>query len=150
MKITQSAVAMASEREASRTYDLSITATGDRFWVNGTNSGGTTDKEAEAFLGWSKQSASLELSEEAKTLETSRKAKDDPYWKKDKNKLSPDKEGQRPGLIDELAGQSKKQPDLEPEESFKLKLMRQLFESLRSVKGNKHPNYMGWGRERIL
>ena len=131
MKITQSAVAMASEREASRIYDLSVTATGDRFWVNGTNSGGTTDKEAEAFLGWSKQSASLELSEEAKTLETSRKAK----------------EGQRPGLIDELADQSKKQPDLEPEESFKLKLMRQLFESLRSVKGNKHPNYMGWGKK---
>lgn len=147
MKITQSAVAMASEREASRTYDLSVTATGDRFWVNGTTSQASKEKETSAFFGWSSQPASLELSEEAKAQEASRKAKEDPYRKKDKNKLSPDKEGQRPGLIDELAGQSKTQPDLEPEESFKLKLMRQLFESLRTVKGNKHPDYRGWGKK---
>lgn len=147
MKITQSAVAMASEREASRTYDLSITATGDRFWVNGTTSQASKEKEAAAFLGWSSQPASLELSEEAKTKEASEKTKDGSYRKKDKNKPFPEKEGQKTGFIDELTGQTKKQPDWETEESFKLKMMRQLFESLRSVKGNKRPNYMGWGKK---
>ena len=147
MKITQSAVAMASEREASRTYDLSITATGDRFWVNGTTSQASKEKEAAAFLGWSSQPASLELSEEAKSQEASGKTKDGSYRKKDKNNPFPEKEGQKTGFIEELTGQAKKQPDLEPEESFKLKLMRQLFESLRSVKGNKRPNYMGWGKK---
>lgn len=147
MKITQSAVAMASEREASRTYDLSITATGDRFWVNGTTSQASKEKEAAAFLGWSSQPASLELSEEAKAQEASQKTKDGSHWKKDKDKPFPEREGQKTGLIDELTGQAKKQPDWETEESFKLKMMRQLFESLRGIKGNKRPNYMGWGKK---
>ncbi|MDE6127959.1 MAG: hypothetical protein K2G16_02050, partial [Lachnospiraceae bacterium] len=116
MKITQSAVAMASEREASRTYDLSITATGDRFWVNGTTSQASKEKEAAAFLGWSSQPASLELSEEAKSQEASGKTKDGSYRKKDKNNPFPEKEGQKTGFIEELTGQAKKQPDLEPEE----------------------------------
>lgn len=147
MKITQSAVAMASEREASRTYDLTVTATGERFWVNGTTSQASKEKEAAAFLGWSNQSASLELSEEARAQEASRKTKDGSYRKKDKDKPFSEKDGQKTGLIDELTGQAKKQPDWETEESFKLKLMRQLFESLRGIKGNKRPNYMGWGKK---
>lgn len=147
MKITQSAVAMASEREASRTYDLSVTATGDRFWVNGTTSQASKEKEASAFFGWSSQPASLELSEEAKAQEASQKTKDSPYWKKDKNKPFSEKDGQKAGLIDELTGQAGKQSDWEPEESFKLKMMKQLFESLRGIKGNKRPNYVGWGKK---
>lgn len=145
MKIKQSAVAMTSEREASKSYALSITATGDRFWVNGTTSQASKEKEAAAFLGWSDQSASLELSGEAK--EASDKTKDGSYWKKDKNKPSSSKEGHRAGFIDELTGQAKKQPELEPEESFKLKMMKRLFESLRATQGNKRPNYMGWGKK---
>ena len=147
MKIKQSAVAMASEREASRSYDLSVTATGDRFWVNGTTSQATKEKEASAFFGWSSQPATLELSKEAKEQEASEKTKDGSYRKMDKNRPIPKTEEQKVGIIDELTGQAKKQPDWETEESFKLKMMRRLFESLRGIQGNKHPNYMGWGKK---
>lgn len=147
MKIKQSAVAMASQREASRSHDLSVTATGDRFWVNGTTSQASKEKEASAFFGWSSQPATLELSKEAKEQEASEKTKDGSYRKKDKNRPIPEKEGQKAGFIDELTGQAKKQPDWETEESFKLKMMRRLFESLRGIQGNKRPNYMGWGKK---
>ena len=100
MKIKQSAVAMASQREASQSYDLSVTATGDRFGVNGTTSQASKEKEASAFFGWSSQPATLELSKEAKEQEASEKTKDGSYRKKDKNRPIPEKEGQKAGFID--------------------------------------------------
>ncbi|MCM1185956.1 MAG: hypothetical protein NC251_05405 [Lachnoclostridium sp.] len=125
MKIKQSAVAMTAEREASRGYALSVTATSDRQWVNGVSSQAAKETEKETFAGWSKQSAVLELSSEAKEKNTGNRLAD---------------------RIAELSGKKANQPQPDTEEDFKIKMLKQLLESLRAMQNRKRPDYMRQNR----
>lgn len=140
MKIKQSAIAMAAEREASQTYAVSVTAVSDRYWVNGISSRSAEEKETEAFLGWSKQAATLELS-------SNEKEQNQPWQLNKRGKNLSGKEKHLTGMIDELTGQETKQPKVDTEEDFKIKMMKQLLESLRAIQNRKRSNYMGWGKQ---
>lgn len=146
MRIKQSAIMMAAKHEESKAYDLRVTASGDRYWVNGSTSPkGDPDKEAENKLsGWTGQSATLELSQRAETKEEAFMQKG--HGKNGNKKLS-EEEKQKAGWIKEMAdNRQTKQKPIDTEEDFKIKMLRQLLESLRAMQGHRRPNYMGWGK----
>lgn len=151
MKIKQSAVVMAAEREASQTHAVSVTAVGDRYWVNGTSSQASKEKEENAFLGWSKQAATLELSAEAKErgkdVSSKEQSKNPPWLLHKKEDEHPGKGTHLADRIAELAGKENQQPKVDTEEDFKIKMMKQLLESLRAIQNRKRPNYVGWGKQ---
>lgn len=114
MKIKQGAVAMTAERQASQAYALSVTATSDRQWVSGTSSLVAGEMEKGTFAGWSKQSAILELSDEAKEkgkdVSQKEQSKNPPWLLHKKENEHPGKGNHLADRIAELTGKEVKQP----------------------------------------
>lgn len=146
MKIKQSAVAMTAERQASQAYALSVTATSDRQWVSGTSALVAGEMEKGTFAGWSKQSAILELSDEAKgkgkDVSQKEQSKNPPWLLNKKENEHHGKGNHLADRIAELTGKEVKQPKTDTEEDFKIKMLKQLLESLRAMQNRKRPNYM--------
>lgn len=151
MRIKQSAVAMTAEREASQTHAISVTAVSDRYWVNGISSQASKEKEENAFLGWSKQAATLELSAEAKErgkdVSSKEQSKNPPGLLHKKEDEHPGKGTHLADRIAELAGKENQQPKVDTEEDFKIKMLKQLLESLRAIQNRRRPNYVGGGKQ---
>lgn len=149
MKITQSAIAMAAERESSQAYAVSVTATGDRYWVNGTSSQASEEKQENAFLGWSKQAATLELSSNAKgkNQKTSQKEEEQPWQSHRQDKNAAGKGKNLAEQISELTRQGSKPPKIDTEEDFKIKMLKQLLESLRAMQNHRKPKFEDWDKK---
>ncbi|MCM1325665.1 MAG: hypothetical protein NC094_01025 [Bacteroidales bacterium] len=141
MKIKQSAVAMTAEREASRTYAMNVTAIGDRYWVNGVSSQASQEKEESAFLGWSKQAATLELSSDAKEKGQKASQKEEQPWQQKQDKNAAGKGKNLAERLSELTGRDSQPHKVDTEEDFKIKMLKQLLESLRAMQNHRRPNY---------
>lgn len=110
MKINQSAVTMAAERQASKAYASKVTVN-DRYWVG---AGAMKESESDRHTGWSDQSASLELSGSWKRLARH---------------------------LEKLSGQAPQAAPGDTEEDFKIKMLKQLMESIRAFQEGRRPDY---------
>lgn len=131
MKINQSTVAMAAERQASKVYARQVTV-GERYWVSGTtpqaakNDG--TDK-----AGWSEKSADLELSGQ----QEKKKAEEQEQQKKANAGSLRSLERQ----LEKMTGTPAQAAPGDTEEDFKIKMLRRLLESLRAMQEGRAPDY---------
>ncbi len=150
MKIKQSAVAMTAEREASQAYAMRVTAVGDRYWTSGASLRASEEREDEAFLGWSKQAAALELSSNAKGKATDASGKEQSWGERQRaqpkrtnpfGERNPDGGRNLADRLERLMGREVNQPRMDTEEDFKIKMLRQLLESLRAMQRGERPNY---------
>lgn len=114
MKIEQSNVAMGATRQASQFIASSVEVEAAH-WSNGNTTQGSTAKaSALKVSGWAERSAELNLSEHWKQLQENSQKISNKY--------------------------AKSLPD-EPEEDFKIKMLRRLLENLRAMQEGRQPDY---------
>lgn len=131
MKIDQSTVAMAAERQASKVYATQVT-TGERYWVSKTASQAAKQETA----GWSEKSAKLELSGQQEKTDAEKQEQP----KKQDTSLS----GSWLRLqkyVEKLTGTPAQAAPEDTEEDFKIKMLRRLLESLRAMQEGRAPDY---------